>query len=524
VVNGQTIKVAPDVKVMGNPEVGRMAEVLALLEADGSLTAVEIKVSAKPKDGLGDTTFEGIIEAISGNKWQVAGRTVNITDDTSITGEGLVGWVARVKAQVDRDGVFNALEIEVMEPMLGNTEEVEIEGIVASMSGGTWEVGVYSINITSETEINGTPRIGLAIKIIGRLQPDGSVVAAEIFVREDKEIDQGTTEITAVIEVMGTGTWRVGGRSVNINLDTEIMGEPRVGSIAKVVGTVLPDGSIEAFTVRIQSDWSALALLSGPLQEVEQATWWVGGRNVTIDTDTEVDGSPRLGRTAQVKGHLEIDGSLHAVEIDMMGTNTYGLPALEFEGTIQAIGEDSWVVGDQTIVIAPLANVRGRPRIGLMAKVSGLVQPDGSLVALGISVGTEQAELQGLLEEMEDTGWRVAGRSISITSDTYVYGKPRVGRAVRVKGRLQLDGSLEAIFVEMTGRDYRLPELQFEGEVQEIADNSWVVQNQELIITPLTTLVGEPEVGSIVRVKAVLQPDDTVVALSLDIQTSVPGP
>jgi DNA-directed RNA polymerase specialized sigma24 family protein len=520
VVNGQSISVPPDVKVMGDPEVGRLAEVLAVMETDGSLTAAEIKVSAKSKDGLGDTMFEGIIEAISDTQWQIASRTVNITPETEVLGEGVVGWVANVKVQIDRDGAFDALLIEVIEPISGNTQEVEIEGIIASMIGEIWEVGMYSVNITSETEISGTPRIGLAVKIIGQLQPDGSVIAGEIFAREDKEIDQGTTEITAVIEVMGSGTWRVGGRVINITSETGIIGEPRVGYVAKVVGVALSDGSMTALTVRIQSDSSTLARLEGPLEVVQEPIWRVGGRSVKITPDTEVDGPPRLGRTAQVKGHLKTDGSLHAVEIDMLGMNTYGLPAMEFEGPIQTIGEDSWVVGDQTIVIAPLANVRGRPQVGLMARVSGIVQPDGTFVALGIHIGTEQAELHGLLEEMGDATWQVAGRSVSITPDTYIHGEPRVGRAVSVKGKLQSDGSLEAIFVQMTGRDYRLPELEFEGVIRDINDDSWTVRDQEIILASQTQVVGEPQVGSTVRVKAVLQPDDTVVALILVVQES----
>jgi len=258
IVDGQPIAVTPETKVEGTPDVGLIAEVVVVVavEADGSFTAVEIEIKAKKEEGLGKTKFEGPIEAIGDTAWQVAGRTINVTSDSEIEvkGEGdpEVGRIAKVKALVQYDGTFTALKIEVKEQKADGSEEMELEGTIEDMNGDAWQVGGYVVNITPETQIDGDPEVGLPVKVEGLPQTDGSVMAVEIEVREEKKDRSGKIEVKAAIGVMGNGTWEIGGRIINITSETKIDGEPRVGRIAKVEGVVQTDGSIKALEIEVE--------------------------------------------------------------------------------------------------------------------------------------------------------------------------------------------------------------------------------------------------------------------------------
>lgn len=59
---------------------------------------------------------------------------------------------------------------------------------------------------------------------------------------------------------------------------------------------------------------------------------------------------------------------------------------VEFSGTIESIGEGSWVISGQTVLVDANTMVEGTPQVGLTAEVTALSQPDGSLLATHIEI------------------------------------------------------------------------------------------------------------------------------------------
>lgn len=56
-------------------------------------------------------------------------------------------------------------------------------------------------------------------------------------------------------------------------------------------------------------------------------------------------------------------------------------------------------------------------------------------------------EVQGVLETMEGERWTVSGLTFVVTDETIVVGEPAIGMRVRVKGRVELDGTLMALWI-----------------------------------------------------------------------------
>ncbi len=132
VVNGQTLVVPDDAKVKGDVKVGDMVEVHGYIDPNGQATVVQAKVitqEAGQEEHQGEMkqvlTFQGAVEAQNENQWVVAGRTLNITEDTKIHGQIATGDQVMVVAEVESDGTLNAKAINFMTRQEQNTNRYE---------------------------------------------------------------------------------------------------------------------------------------------------------------------------------------------------------------------------------------------------------------------------------------------------------------------------------------------------------------------------------------------------------------
>ncbi len=60
---------------------------------------------------------------------------------------------------------------------------------------------------------------------------------------------------------------------------------------------------------------------------------------------------------------------------------------VEFQGVLQQIATDAWIVGGLPVTLQPETIVEGQPRLGAQVSVSGRLPGDGSLVATRLTVG-----------------------------------------------------------------------------------------------------------------------------------------
>lgn len=191
---------------------------------------------------------------------------------------------------------------------------------------------------------------------------------------------------------------------------------------------------------------------------------------------------------------------------------------VRFEGRLDALDGDHWTVNGLRVEIGPSTQVdqsRGKAEEGVWVVVEALEKTDGRLVAQRLSVlrtaeqPPQPKEFSGVIEEIRQDRWVVAGQELLIEPDSEIEGTPAVGAMAHVKADAYIDGRLVARRITVEN----LQEVvQFEGFVQEIHEDYWVVAGQEVFIDAETAILGEAQIGSIVEVTAVEREDGTLLA------------
>src|SRR6267378_3205477 len=165
--------------------VGTPVEVEGTLNADGSVTASEIRV--EDKNDVDRIAFVGTLTQITGNTLTVGGQTVNVSSatvivkgDTTLTLADLkLGDRVLVRGAVQADKSINATRIRVLPREDEPEEEMHVAGKVAAVGTDNFTIGDTVITVDAKTEFEGNGLRGLA-----DLKP-GDSVFAEVMKRAD---------------------------------------------------------------------------------------------------------------------------------------------------------------------------------------------------------------------------------------------------------------------------------------------------------------------------------------------------
>ncbi len=194
-IGGLAVVVSDSTQLDGEPQVGDLVRVQALLQQSG-LTALSITsvTPAAPdqQQGISDSSvdeveFTGPVVAIGPDSWTVGDQTLAVTSDTEIKDAIVVGEVVKVHASVNPDQSLTGTEIELagaddgVETDEGEDEQdLEFKGIVESISAEAWTVSGLAFLVTPDTEIKDTIAVGDFVEIHAILSVDGALTALRI--------------------------------------------------------------------------------------------------------------------------------------------------------------------------------------------------------------------------------------------------------------------------------------------------------------------------------------------------------
>ena len=197
---------------------------------------------------------------------------------------------------------------------------------------------------------------------------------------------------------------------------------------------------------------------------------------------------------------------------------------VKFTGRVEAISTGAWRIDGQIVKTdgntrVDERNQRATP--GVTAQVVALRLQDGSLLALEIVVELSPAapeqpfEFQGVIEQLGQAQWIVAGHALSVSAQTTLEGNPQVGWLAQVKSMRRSDGSLRAVRIVV------LPpgdEVQFEGVIESASAQALVVDGTTVRIDAQTVVVGVLTPGHRIEVQGWLLPDGVVLGRRLVVQ------
>jgi hypothetical protein len=138
------------------------------------------------------STLVGTVEDISATTWTIDDKVIQVGDDVLINGNILIGDQVEALVTLGENASLHAIEIEFIShsasvdangtnhPDDKNTNTVEFNGIVESISSDSWTIDGKNVSITSTTDIRGKNHLGKIVWVQAHPQVDGSYIAIQI--------------------------------------------------------------------------------------------------------------------------------------------------------------------------------------------------------------------------------------------------------------------------------------------------------------------------------------------------------
>jgi hypothetical protein len=200
----------------------------------------------------GDSAFDVTAPLESTDPWKVAGMTLATNESTQID-EGLqVGDLVRVRGVILDDGTWLANSIQRAEQQVSPI--IILIGRVDSVD--PWVVNGIQLNVTGDTEIQGTITPGMFVRVEILLSPDGTweVLSIAPLGEFEENPDCGTVVATVVsvegneIQLSGWPTITLG---EDIKIESEVGGEGTLSPNQTVLLVVCPSGEGQIVIVQI---------------------------------------------------------------------------------------------------------------------------------------------------------------------------------------------------------------------------------------------------------------------------------
>jgi hypothetical protein len=199
----------------------------------------------------------------------------------------------------------------------------------------------------------------------------------------------------------------ISGVSVDVTSETEIGPGILVGSLVKVHASVDADGRLLAREIELAegaADEDSDAAddpgeppelgedfhFSGTVESMGADAWVIGGTTFAVDGNTQIDSGIAVGTFVRVEALVVANGAPLALEIesdapddDDDGDQDEG-EELEFFGTVDAIGADSWTIAGMTFLITADTEIDEGLVVGSLVKVEATGAADGVMTATEI--------------------------------------------------------------------------------------------------------------------------------------------
>jgi hypothetical protein len=211
-IGGLVVGVAASTEITGEPAVGDIVRVHALVLDGATLVAREIAraagapgvdptPAATPSAGE-EIEFFGAVVTITSDSWMVGENTVAITSDTEIKGTIAVGDPVKVHALVQPDLTLTAREIEPAteadlvggEDDSGEDEDLELKGVVQAIVGDSWTVASVTIVVPAGTPIDGDVQVGDFVEIHAAWSAEGILTATRVHLEDGAGDDSSSDD------------------------------------------------------------------------------------------------------------------------------------------------------------------------------------------------------------------------------------------------------------------------------------------------------------------------------------------
>jgi hypothetical protein len=298
---------------------------------------------------LGVVELKGTVDAIAADSYTVSGLTFRFDTLTIISGAPAVGDSVEVKGLTLPDLTRYALKIEKLDTVV-TAPEFEFVGLVETMAANLWTVSNEQVQVDLTTVIDSGIAAGALVEVKGTVVA-GQMLADTIELKENLPGSVGTeVELFGTVESITGTVYMIGGKTVNTDGLTELVGTIVVGNFVKVHASLNADGTYLAREIELISGAEVTPTpgtgddddqgedqddqgededeqeikVSGVLESMAAGLWVVDGVSFVVDDSTKIEGDPQVGDVVKIEGKVQSDGTNLAHEIELEEDESIG--------------------------------------------------------------------------------------------------------------------------------------------------------------------------------------------------------
>ncbi|MCB9434156.1 MAG: FecR domain-containing protein [Ardenticatenaceae bacterium] len=310
IIGGQTFATTNSTVIIGNPQIGDIAHVTGYRQPDGTMVA--ILITLLHRSPANQFQLSGDVTAIEAEVWVVAGKTIAITDETTIDGAIVLGDRVRVQGYILPDGTLAANSIE----RVTDDYPFTFVGIVAAIDSESWTVSDIEVTVDGDTAIADGIAVGDLAQVSGTILADGTWLATNIS-RITEEADFVLTGAVNSIE-----PWVAAGVGFTVDSFTQIDSGIEVESLVRVSGQVLADGTWLATSITLLDIAAPLQItFVGIVNTVDP--WRVSGIDLSVDDKTVIEAGIVVGDQVKITAVILPNGTLLAQTITLISPDTH---------------------------------------------------------------------------------------------------------------------------------------------------------------------------------------------------------
>jgi hypothetical protein len=289
---------------------------------------------------------------------------------------------------------------------------VKLEGVIEQQSGMLWQIAGQSVQFSALALAEKELTAGDWVQVQAVRQADGSFAAKTITLRPDRVPTGEPFEFVGGISSLPSdifyGTWLIDDIAVEVNAQTLFTPRnqrPQIGDRVEVKtvrpNTGLPIARSIAFYAPLSRAIKvefASEIMQLPPSEDWNGIWLVGDVRVKVDSETRIEGHPRVGDEVEIVGLEQGARAVLAQEIvvksaksevtvvgliselvteGISGAGLISVKSSEKPNDVERIQMDRQTFIDES---------RGRARPNVRVQVRALRQSDGSLLARYVRV------------------------------------------------------------------------------------------------------------------------------------------
>ena len=296
-------------------------------------------------------------------------------------------------------------------------------------------------------------------------------------------------EFRGRVESITGERWSVAGLTVIVASGTRVNGNPAPGVLVEVTGATQPAGTVRASEISVVTEGetdtepitstTATASPTATPTETEEPASPTPMEDAT-ESATEAPGTPTLSGTREPTAGVGVE--------------------FEFTGIVESIAGNVWHISGQAVTATASTELRGNPQVGQTVEVKAVRQSDGTLVARRIEFKTS------------GTSGPSASNTPRPTEDRRTPEPTRTPGSGGGGSGPSPSNTPEPTRTSEPTATQQAEEIDFEGILQSISGNIWTVDGQAVTVTGSTEIKDNPQVGDTVRVRALQQPDGSLIA------------